>query len=122
MFKQYVKNHEMTMMIEYKNILKSISSSNQLTTPFLTNIYQCQNKNMDLLEYVLHFNKCMSQLIKDKETIISIIQETDEIFKGDINNMWALSSLRDLSLFVLSLNLVSKKKLLVKSIMNHYNL
>lgn len=121
MFKQYVKNHEMVMMIEHKNIFKSITSSDQLTIPFLTGIYQRQNKGMDLLKYISHFNKFMFQLIRDKETIISIIRETNRTFKGDMDSICALSTLRDLSSFALSLNLISEKKLLVKNIIHQYN-
>ena len=122
MFKQYVKDHEMTMMIECKHIFKSMTSSKyQATTPFLTKTYH-QNKDMDLLEYIVHFNKSMSQLVDDKELIISIIKEIDKTIEGDTSSLSVLSSLQDLSSFALSLSLIPEKKALIKDIMNRYGL
>ena len=122
MFKQYVKDHEMTMMIECKNVFKAMTSSKfQGTTPFLTKIYH-QNKDMDLLDYMIHFNKTMSQLVDDKDLIISIIKEIDKTIEGDVSSLSTLSSLQDLSSFALSLNLIPEKKALIKNIMNQYGL
>lgn len=120
MFKQYIKDHEMTMRIEHKNIFKLMLSRQQSTAPstvpFLTDIYQRQNKDTDLLDFLFYFDKCMSQLTEDKKVIISILQEIGVAEENMIN-----MCLRDLSLFALAESTL-EKKYLIKRIMTKYNL
>ena len=121
MFKQYVKEDEIIMIIEQEHInkLSQITKHNSryLLIPFLTKVYR-QTKDMDLLEFLTHFKSFMLQLKEDKEKICSLIEE-----KSDTKyNCLLITSLKDLTAFALSLLLDESESSLVKKIINTYNL